>query len=58
MAKVIKKAATVLYPLPAVMVSCGVGPQANIITLAWVGVLCSEPPLVSIGVRPGRIRTD
>ena len=54
MTKVIKKAATVLYPLPAVMVSCGVGPRANIITLAWVGVLCSEPPLVSIGVRPGR----
>jgi len=54
MAKVTKKPTTALYPVPAVMVSCGVGNQANIITLAWVGTLCSEPPLIGIGVRPGR----
>jgi flavin reductase (DIM6/NTAB) family NADH-FMN oxidoreductase RutF len=54
MSKVTKKAGTVLYPLPAVLVSCGVGDRANIITLAWAGTLCSEPPLVGIGVRPGR----
>lgn len=54
MTKVTKKPATVLYPVPAVMVSCGVGDQANIITLAWVGTVCSEPPLASIGVRPSR----
>jgi len=54
MAKVIKKPATVLYPVPAVLVSCGTGQRANIITLAWVGTLCSEPPLVGIGVRPSR----
>ena len=54
MAKVIRKPGTVLYPIPAVMVSCGVGERANIITLAWVGTLCSEPPLVGIGVRPSR----
>jgi len=36
------------------MVSCGAGDRANIITLAWVGTLCSEPPLVGIGVRPSR----
>ncbi|HEC35351.1 MAG TPA: flavin reductase family protein [Anaerolineae bacterium] len=54
MAKITKKPATVLYPLPAVLVSCGTGQRINIITLAWVGTLCSEPPLVGIGVRPGR----
>jgi flavin reductase (DIM6/NTAB) family NADH-FMN oxidoreductase RutF len=54
MAKVTKKPGTVLYPIPAVLVSCGIGERANIITLAWVGTLCSEPPLVGIGVRPSR----
>jgi flavin reductase (DIM6/NTAB) family NADH-FMN oxidoreductase RutF len=54
MAKVTKRPATVLYPLPAVMVSCGTGQRANIITLAWVGTLCSNPPQVGIGVRPSR----
>ncbi len=54
MAKVTKKPTTVLYPVPAVLVSCGTGQRANIITLAWVGTLCSEPPLVGIGVRPNR----
>ena len=54
MAKVTKKSSTALYPVPAVMVSCGTGDQANIITLAWVGTLCSNPPLVGIGVRPSR----
>ena len=54
MAKVTRKPSTVLYPVPAVMVSCGTGAQANIITLAWVGTLCSSPPMVGLGVRPGR----
>ncbi len=54
MTKVTAKPTTVLYPTPAVMVSCGAGDRANIITLAWVGTLCSEPPLVGIGVRPSR----
>ncbi|MEA3350628.1 MAG: flavin reductase family protein [Chloroflexota bacterium] len=54
MVKVIKKPTTDLYPLPVVMASCGVGAQANIITLAWVGTLCSKPPLIGIGVRPSR----
>ena len=54
MPKVIRKPTTALYPVPAVMISCGTGSQANIITLAWVGTLCSDPPLVGIGVRPER----
>ena len=54
MAKLLKEPGTMLYPVPAVMVSCGTGEQANIITLAWVGTLCSTPPMIGIGVRPSR----
>lgn len=54
MKKLIKKG-TYLFPTPAAMVSCaGAGTSPNIITLAWVGVVCSEPPIVSISVRPSR----
>ena len=53
MAKIAKPGSTVLYPVPAVLVSCGFE-QANIITIAWVGTVCSDPPAVSISVRPER----
>jgi len=46
---------TVLFPTPAGMVSCrGRDTAPNIITLAWAGVVCSEPPIVSVSIRPGR----
>ena len=46
---------TILFPLPAVMVSCQrKGERPNIITLAWVGVVCSEPPMVGIAIRKNR----
>lgn len=45
------KPATCLAPVPAVMVTCGTAENANIITLAWVGTVNSEPPVVSISVR-------
>jgi flavin reductase (DIM6/NTAB) family NADH-FMN oxidoreductase RutF len=51
--KVTKPGSTALYPVPAVMVSCGVE-RPNIITLAWVGTLCSDPPSVGIGIRRER----
>lgn len=51
--KVIKPGSTALYPVPAVVVSCGLE-HPNLITLAWVGTVCSEPPAVSIAVRPER----
>jgi len=51
--KVIKPGSTSLYPVPAVLVSCGVD-RPNIITLAWVGTVCSDPPAIGIGVRPER----
>lgn len=52
--KVIKKATTALYPMPVVLVTCGTAEWSNIITLAWVGTLCSNPPLVGIGIQPSR----
>ncbi|MBQ7765997.1 MAG: flavin reductase family protein [Lachnospiraceae bacterium] len=53
------KPGNMLYPLPAVMVSCQrPGEKANIITLAWVGTVNSDPPMVSISVRPERYSYD
>jgi len=43
-----------LYPNPVVMVSCSDGTKDNIITLAWVGTVCSNPPMISISIRPSR----
>ena len=44
-----------IYPLPAVKVSCGVSEEEfNIITIAWTGTICSDPPMCYISVRPGR----
>lgn len=45
---------TILAPVPAVMVSCGTMEQSNILTIAWTGVLNSEPPLVYVSIRPSR----
>jgi flavin reductase (DIM6/NTAB) family NADH-FMN oxidoreductase RutF len=55
MAKVNWKPGNMIYPLPAVMVSVGAEPEEyNIITIAWTGTICSDPPLCYISVRPGR----
>ena len=44
-----------LYPVPAVMVSCQrAGERPNIITVAWAGTVCSSPAMLSISVRPER----
>ncbi len=53
--KVAFKPGTMIYPLPAVMVSCGDEPENyNIITIAWTGTICSDPPMCYISVRPER----
>lgn len=49
------KAGNMLYPLPAVLVSVADrAGKSNLLTLAWTGTICSEPPMVSISVRPER----
>jgi flavin reductase (DIM6/NTAB) family NADH-FMN oxidoreductase RutF len=53
--KLLWKPGTMLYPVPAVLVSCGeLGGTSNIITIGWTGVICSEPAMCSISVRPER----
>lgn len=55
MGKVIWKSGTLVYPVPAVMVSCGDNIQNyNIITIAWTGNINSDPAMTYISVRPER----
>ena len=54
MSKVTWKPGTFIYPLPAVMVSCGTMEKSNIITVAWTGILNTNPAMVYISVRPTR----
>lgn len=47
--------ATDLYPLPVIILSCAdEGGRTNALALAWNGITCSEPPMLSVSIRPGR----
>ncbi|MBQ5753093.1 MAG: flavin reductase family protein [Alistipes sp.] len=53
------KPGTMIYPIPAVMVSCGAEPEEhNIITVAWTGTICSEPAMCYVSIRPERHSYD
>ena len=54
MSKVQWKGWTFIYPIPAVMVSCGTMEESNIITVAWTGILNTNPAMCYISVRPER----
>ena len=54
MSRKIWKAGTFIYPLPAVMVSCGTMEKSNIMTVAWTGILNTNPAMCYISVRPER----
>lgn len=54
MSKVTWKPGTFVYPIPAVMVSCGTMEKSNIITVAWTGIINTNPAMVYISVRPER----
>ncbi|MBQ5851162.1 MAG: flavin reductase family protein [Lachnospiraceae bacterium] len=55
MSKITFKPGNMLYPLPVVMVSVADKEgKPNIITVAWAGTVCTNPPMVSISVRPER----
>ena len=54
MSKTMWKPGTFVYPIPAVMVSCGDFENSNIITVAWTGILNTNPAMVYISVRPER----
>jgi len=55
MAKEIWRAGNMLYPVPAVLVSCqNKAGESNLITIAWAGTVCSDPPMLSISIRKNR----
>ena len=59
MSKASWKPSNLLYPVPAVMVSCArPGERPNIITVAWTGTVCSEPPMLSVSITPKRFSHD
>lgn len=53
--KVSWKPGTMIYPLPAVLVTCGSNPEEwNVLTVAWTGTICSDPAMCYVSVRPER----
>lgn len=58
MSKVSIQASTLLAPLPAVMVSVGDYDKANVITVAWTGIVCSQPPRMYVSIRHDRFSYD
>ena len=54
MAKIHWKGGALLSPLPAVLVTCGEGENANVLTVAWNGILSSDPPRMYVSVRKER----
>lgn len=54
MSKVVWKSGTFIYPLPAVLVTSGTMEMSNIMTVAWTGILNTNPAIVYISVRPER----
>ena len=49
------KPGTMIYPLPAVLISCGDSPENyNAFTVSWVGTVCTNPAMCYISVRPER----
>ena len=53
------KPGTRIYPLPAVLVSCGATPdEYNVMTASWTGTVCSNPPMCYVSIRPERYSYD
>jgi len=49
------KPGNMIYPLPAALISCGSNPEEyNLMTVSWLGTICSDPPMCYISVRPER----
>lgn len=54
MAKISWKAGTMLAPVPPALISCGTIEKPNVMTAAWTGIICTEPTLVYVSIRPSR----
>ena len=55
MSRTIWKAGNMLYPVPPVLVTVKSGEAVNILTIAWTGTICSDPPMCYISVRSERL---
>ncbi|MHC1720608.1 MAG: flavin reductase family protein [Clostridiaceae bacterium] len=55
MPKVAFKGSALLNPVPAVLITSKKGDFVNVFTAAWVGTICTKPPLVSVSIRPERL---
>ena len=56
MSKISWRPGTMVYPVPAALVSVGATPDEwNLLTVAWIGTVCSDPAMLSISVRPERL---
>lgn len=57
--KISFKPGTMIYPLPAVLVSCGATPdEYNVLTVSWTGTVCTNPPMCYVSIRPERHSYD
>ena len=54
MSRKIWKAGTFIYPIPSALISCGTMEKSNIFTVAWTGIINTNPAMVYISVRPNR----
>lgn len=55
MSRIDWKPGTLIYPLPAIIVSCGdIDGEHNLLTASWVGTICSNPPMCYVSIRPER----
>ena len=58
MAKIAWKAGTMLAPVPPALISCGTLQKPNVMTAAWTGIICTEPTLVYVSIRPSRLSNE
>ncbi len=58
MAKTCWKAGTLLAPVPPALISCGTMDKPNVMTAAWTGIVCTEPTLVYVSIRPSRYSNE
>lgn len=55
MSKQMWKGSTLMAPVPVMLVTCGDFQQPNIMTAAWTGIVCSDPPMAYVSVRRERL---
>ncbi len=54
MAKAKWRGGTLLAPVPPALVTCSDGERENVLTIAWTGIVNSDPPMISVSIRPER----